>query len=174
MAFPLWRQTLQPASYNGVPFHVDVQSKASGRRIVPFEFPKLDTPMTEDMGRRIRRFIVAAYIIYSPVLDPDIISNRDDLIQELEAEGPGLLILPDGLQDMIGAPSGMVVVDHYEVTEHREKGGFIEFQIAFMEAGSATSGAPGIDTQGLVNSNATSATTQFQNSSDITNLGNQG
>ena len=174
MALPLWNQTLQPASLNGVPFHVDTQSKASGRRIVPYEFPKLDIPMTEDMGRRIRRFVVAAYIIYSPVLDPDIISNRDELIDALELEGPGLLILPDGLQNMIGAPSGMVVVDHYSVTEHREKGGFIEFEITFMEAGSATAATASVNTPAAVNNAATSATTQFQNSSDITNLGNQG
>lgn len=123
--------------------------------------------MTEDMGRRIRRFTIAAYIVYSPVLDPDIISNRDELIQELEAEGPGLLVLPTGLQNMIGAPSGMVVVDHYSVTEHREKGGFIEFEIAFIEAGQGLTLAASINTQDAVNNAATSATTQFQNSSDI-------
>jgi prophage DNA circulation protein len=123
--------------------------------------------MTEDMGRRIRRFTVAAYIVYSPVLDPDIISNRDDLIDALEIEGPGLLVLPTGLQNMIGGPSGMVVVDHYSVTEHREKGGFIEFEITFFEAGSATAATASINTQAAVNSAATSATTQFQNSSDI-------
>ena len=60
---------LQPASYNGVPFHVETAGRASGRRIVPHEFPKKDIPTAEDLGRRIRRFAVTAYIIYSPVLD---------------------------------------------------------------------------------------------------------
>jgi prophage DNA circulation protein len=176
LPFPLWRQTLQPASFNGVPFHVEVQSKTSGRRIVPYEFPKQDVPQTEDMGRRIRRFVVTAYIIYSPVLTPDYEANRDDLIAELESEGPGLLILPTGLQNMIGATSGMVVVDHYSVTERREQGGYVTFEITFMEAGSAvgTAATPAVNTQGAVTNSATSATTQFQNSSDIVNPSNQG
>ena len=165
--WPLWRQTLQPASYNGVPFHVETQSKASGRRQVPYEYPKLDTPQTEDMGRRIRRFTIDAYIIYSPSLDPDIEGNRDALIAELEAEGPGLLILPTGLQNMVGAPAGLVVVDRYSVKESREKGGFIEFEITFMEAGSSSVGQPTVDTQSTVNNNADSATQQFQQSSDM-------
>jgi prophage DNA circulation protein len=176
MAFPLWRQTLQPASFNGVPFHVETQSKTSGRRIVPYEFPKQDVPQTEDMGRRIRRFVITAYIIYSPVLTPDYEANRDALIAELEAEGPGSLILPTGLQNMVGATSGMVVVDHYSVTEHRLQGGYVTFEIAFIEAGSAvgTAATPAVNTQGAVTNNAAAATTQFQNSSDVTNLGNQG
>lgn len=61
---------LQPASYKGVPFYVETGGRSSGRRIVPHEFPKKDNyPYSEDMGRRIRRFAVTAYIIYSPVLD---------------------------------------------------------------------------------------------------------
>jgi prophage DNA circulation protein len=33
MAIPQWKLDLQPATYNGVMFHVDVNTRASGRRI---------------------------------------------------------------------------------------------------------------------------------------------
>ena len=133
---------LQPASYNGVPFYVEAESRASGRRIVAHEFPKKDIPYSEDMGRRIRRFAVTAYIIYSPVLDPDWEAHRDDLIRELEFEGNGTLQLPT----LVNEDVVTVVVDTYSLTEHREKGGYCEFQIAFTEAGQAPSAFVGTDT----------------------------
>src|SRR3954465_13549542 len=98
MALPLWRQRLQPATYNGIEFKVETQAKASGRRIVSHEFPKRDTPWAEDMGRRQRRFIIQAYIIYSPVNMPDYQAARDALVVEFEKEGPGYLVLPTGLE----------------------------------------------------------------------------
>ena len=100
MTEPLWRQNLQPASYNGVQFHVDVQAKASGRRIVQHEFPK-KCALVRRHGRRIRKFTLNAYIIYSPVNNQDWESNRDDLIAQLEADGAGLLVLLTGLQSMV-------------------------------------------------------------------------
>jgi prophage DNA circulation protein len=170
MALPIWRQNLQPASYNGIGFKVEMDSKASGRRIVPHEFPKKNIPYSEDMGRRIRRFVVNAYIIYSPAFEPDYQANRDDLIAELESEGPGLLVLPTGLQVMTDEQSGMVVVDTYTVTERRERGGYCEFEIVFLEAGQAIQTSPVTDTQGVTNSQAQDSIQQFQQSPDVTGL----
>lgn len=163
MAVPLWKLHLQPASFNGVGFHADVDSKASGRRIVPFEFPKQDTPSTEDMGRRIRRFTVRAYIIYSPVLTPDYQAARDALIAVLETEGAGLLVHPTLGTDM-------VVVDTYSVTESRERGGIAEFEINFYEAGQNVSTQPTVNTAAQVGAAAQSAIGAFQDSTDITTL----
>lgn len=163
MATAPWRLNLQPASYNGVPFHVDIDTKSGGRRLVPHEFPKRDTPWTEDMGRRVRRFSVVAYIIQSFDNGFDYRPNRDDLIAQLEALGPGTLIHPTLGQDV-------VEVDEYKITERRELGGYAEFEIQFVEAGQQTVTSPVADTPSASVSASQSAITSFQNSTDITHL----
>jgi prophage DNA circulation protein len=165
MAIPPWRLRLQPASYNSVPFKVDADSKGSGRRIVQHEWPKKNIPYAEDMGRRIRKFTIAAYIISGP-RQADYEANRDDLIAQLETEGAGILIHPTFAQDS-GLP---VVVDTYTVTEKREKGGFCEIEINFVEAGQPAFSSPLTDTQGVANSAAQSGINQFQQSPDVTGL----
>lgn len=158
-----WRLTLQPASYNGIGFHVDVESKRSGRRLVPHEFPKQDIPWTEDMGRRARRFTVNAYIVQGPSNGYNYEPNRDALIAQLELEGPGILVHPT-----LGTDS--VEVDDYTVTERREQGGMAEFEIVFLEAGQAITTTPSTATQAASTSAAQSAITSFQGSSDIGDL----
>src|SRR5215831_16913815 len=113
MAIPVWRANLQPASYKGVPFHVKVDSRRSGRRIVPHEFPKRDKPYSEDMGRKIRRFLVEAYIVSGPN-EPDYQARRDDLIVCLKTEGAGWLIHPTLGDDF-------VVVGDYDLVETAEE-----------------------------------------------------
>jgi prophage DNA circulation protein len=162
------RTVLLPASFRGVPFHVEVDARGGGRRLVPNEFPKRNIPWTEDMGRRIRHWPVSAYILYSPVLDPQWQAHRDGLLSALEADGAGMLVLPTGLHIMNDEPPGMVMVDHYTVTEHREKAGYCEFQIEFIEAGRVIAGtASMLDTQGAVNSAAENAATNLTGSSDF-------
>jgi len=160
----LWRANLQPASFRGVPFHVRADAKSGGRRLVPFEYPKKDTPYTEDMGRRVRRFRQAAYIIYSPALCNDYQTARDDLWKALEQEGPGVLVHP-----LMGVDT--VEVDHYSMIETQERGGECVFEIEFIEAGTQAfaNGTP--DTNGKVTTQAQSAANAFQLSSDISGAG---
>src|ERR1035437_4775229 len=146
---------LQAASYNGIPFFVEANSRASGRRTVTKEIPKSNNPsLTEDMGRRIRKFAVTAYIIYSPVLDPDWEASRDALIAACEADGTGTLMLPTMLADDVMP----VIVDTYSVTEHQAKGGYAEFTINFIEAGQAQAAAA--NTQDAATEAADTAQTQ--------------
>lgn len=114
---------LIPASFRGMPFHVDVGAKVSGRRNVVHEYPKRDDPYTEDMGRRARRFQISAYVIGS-----FYVLERDALVAALELEGAGTLIHPT-----MGAMQ--VVCDGYSVSESREEGGMARFEIQFVEAG---------------------------------------
>src|SRR4051794_33120998 len=116
MSISPWRVNLQPASYNGAEFKVDVDAKASGRRDVTHEFPKKDTPYTEDMGRRAKRFTITAYVI-----GPNYTFLRDALEAELESEGPGLLVHPTRGEEIVNPGP-------YSVRESREKGGFAEFE----------------------------------------------
>ena len=123
MAEPTWRMQLVPASFRGAEFHIDANSRASGRRMVLHEFPKRDIPYAEDMGRKARGFPINGYVI-----GPDYKSARDDLIDALETEGPGQLVLPTLGQ-------WQVQVRDYTVRETRQAGGMAEFEMQFVEAG---------------------------------------
>lgn len=126
MAMPsnAWRDLLLPASFNGAPFHVEAGGKSSGRRIALHEYPKNDTPNTEDMGKMATRFQLSGYVI-----GEDYLLYRELLIAACEAEGPGLLIHPS-----MGAL--MVACAGYSVTEDRQKGGMATFALEFVQAGS--------------------------------------
>ena len=141
-----WRLNLQPASYNGAGFFVDVDAKASGRRIALHEYPKRDIPYAEDMGRRAKRFTITAYVI-GPYYEDD----RDALIAQLDALGNGVLVRPTTIGDET------VVVDTYSVTERRERGGSATFEIAFVEAGQNLSALAISDTQSGVTQQVDSA-----------------
>lgn len=166
MVFPIWKLDLQPASYNGAEFHVEVQTRNGGRRIAMHQFPKRDIPYAEDMGRSARGFILVGYVI-----GDDYEIQRDLLIEQLELEGNGQLILPTSFDQKI------VVCDRYSVTERREQGGYAEISMGFSEAGIDPSTITSEDTQATVNSTANSvtggpsfqdSTNTFMQSSDIT------
>lgn len=141
MAIPPWRLRLQPASYNGVQFHVETGVRTGGRRIALHEFPKRDEPYAEDMGRRAKRFTVQAYVI-----GPDYEDQRDALISQFEREGSGRLVLPTSFDEKT------VVVETYSVTENRQRGGYAEFSITFVEAGKDLWQQTGVNTQAAVSS----------------------
>jgi prophage DNA circulation protein len=145
-----WRARLLPASFRGAGFHVETNARASGRRIAMHEFPKRDDPYAEDMGRRARRHPVTAYIVQSVLNGFDYVPERDALIDALEAEGPGLLILPT-----LGEYS--VVCAGYNVAERRERGGYCEFEIDFLESGDGVALRFFDDTAGLVEQKADDA-----------------
>src|ERR1035437_9927544 len=149
MATPQWKLDLQPASYNGVMFHVDVNTRASGRRIANHEYPKRDTPYAEDMGSKSRRFTVTGSMIGSTSTD-----DRDALIYQFELTGPGQLVLPTGMQN-IG--TGLVTIENYSVSERRERGGIATFEMMFLEFGVNTATINNPDTQGQVTSSVDSA-----------------
>jgi prophage DNA circulation protein len=156
-----WRDNLRQASFRGVPFHVEVGAKSSGRRIVVHEYPKRDLPYAEDMGRRAKRFTITGYFIQYPndqaalddssaaslLLRRDYRLARDELIRALETEGPGALVHPT-LQEAYG--DLMVVAEGYAASESRERGGFCVVDMQFVEVGSPGNDEPLRDTQGPV------------------------
>ena len=58
-----WRDTLQPASFRGVPFEVDDMSAKFGRRNVEHAYPQRDRGFVEDLGRAGRRFSVVGFVL---------------------------------------------------------------------------------------------------------------
>ncbi|TCR60938.1 DNA circularization N-terminal domain-containing protein [Bosea sp. BK604] len=140
-----WRDRLRPASFRGVEFHVELGARSGGRRLAPHEYPKRDDPYTEDMGRRGRAFSVIGYLI-GPVFTAD----RDALIDALEREGAGQLVLPTGL-------SMRVMCTTYNSAERRERGGYVEIDMQFLEAGTQEPLRTSDDTQAKVTESAEKA-----------------
>src|SRR5215831_18137756 len=59
----LWRLRLRQAMFKGAAFHVETQGRVSGRRTVVHEYPKLDYPYAEDLGRHAVRYQITGYVI---------------------------------------------------------------------------------------------------------------
>ena len=146
MTISPWRMNLQPATYNGVLFFVEVDSKHGGRRKHLHEFPKKDIPYLEDLGRRAKHFTVVGYVI-----GPNYEDMRDALIAQLESGSDGRLQHPTYKSvDQVG-------IENYTVIERRERGGYAEFEMSFVELGADSNALVQPDTQGAVNSSANDA-----------------
>ncbi|HEY7419781.1 MAG TPA: DNA circularization N-terminal domain-containing protein [Ktedonobacteraceae bacterium] len=146
-----WRDALmQQASFKGVIFHVETGARLSGRRTVVHEYPKRNDPYSEDMGRQARRFHIQGYLIYRPN-NPlyEYTSQRYALYSALESDDAGKLIHPSI------APGGMqCMCERFTMVENRQRGGFTEFEMQFVEAGSAGNSMEIINTVSQVASQA--------------------
>lgn len=143
-----WRLILLrvPASWRGKIFHVEQGSRTSGRRVVTHEYPKRDLPYGEDMGRHARRFQFSGYLIYRPG-NPvyEYVSQRDALMEALEKPDVGDLIHP-----VFARTPMQALCERYSMSETREKGGFTQFDMSFVEAGAVTSLVSTTDTASAV------------------------
>jgi prophage DNA circulation protein len=141
-----WRNLLlsEQASFRGVMFHVESGGRSSGRRVVSHEYPKRNDNHAEDMGRQARRFQFSGYLVYKP-LSPnssgdsvryDYVARRTELYTALEEDGSARLVHPvfckGGLQAMC---------ERFTMTESRERGGYTQFEMQFIEAGSPVKSA---------------------------------
>ncbi|APW38961.1 hypothetical protein RD110_18580 [Rhodoferax koreense] len=82
-------ESLQPASFRGVPFYVDAAGVEVGRRVQVHEYPQRDQPWAEDLGRATRSFTVDAFVV-----GPGYIADANALIAAAEEEGTGTLVHP--------------------------------------------------------------------------------
>lgn len=83
------QKQLQKATFRGVPFEVTASDVTGGRRVVVHEFPQRDKPEPEDLGRSVRGFTVAGFVV-----GVDYIKRAGDLIAALEQPGAGTLVHP--------------------------------------------------------------------------------
>lgn len=146
---------LREASFRGARFEVDDVEASGGRRVVLHEYPLRDTPYSEDLGRRAREFSVRGYIIQGRTYD--YATARADVLKALEAYGPGELVHP-----WHGEVN--VVVDDYRLRESMERGGLLELDIRFREAGQLANPTASADTAKGVASAASSARQALKNS----------
>jgi len=160
-----WRDLIvsQPASFRGLVFHIETGSKISGRRTVLHEYPKRNEPYAEDMGRAARRFQFSGYLIYRPrklnETNPilyDYVQQRKKLYDALEQDDAGILIHP-----VFASGSGiMVMCDRFSMTESREKGGYTQFEMSFVVAGTPVGSlGASVNSSGQVTKNAQAAET---------------
>jgi len=119
-----WREKLQAASFRGVPFFVEGDDAAFGRRTQVHEYPQRDKPFAEDMGRATREYNLQAFLV-----GPDYMAARDKLLAALEQPGPGQLVHPFYGQVVVSI-QGKARVSH-----NRQSGGMCEVAISFVEAG---------------------------------------
>jgi len=151
-----WRQILlgEQASFRGVIFNVESGGRSSGRRAVVHEYPKRNDPYAEDMGRHARRFQFSGYLIYRPS-NPlyEYTSQRQQLYEALEADDIGRLVHP------VFAPGGIdALCERFSMVESRERGGFTQFEMQFVEAGKVVSAlGVSVDTFSNVATNAAAA-----------------
>ena len=129
-----WRQSFQPASFKGATFWCEVNNFEAGHRLVIHEFPKKDKCYTESMGKRHFAFSIRAYCIQNvrpgPGSDRDYRRPRDRLLQALEEGGKGTLILPFQREKA----NREVMCRQFRMTEEDRLGGYVVFDIQFVEA----------------------------------------
>jgi prophage DNA circulation protein len=141
-----WRMMMLPASFNGIPYHVEQQSRQSGRRIVLHEYPKRDQPYAEDMGRSAVRYQVTGYLV-----GPNYNLLKLALVTMLQNATIGLLIDP-----YLPIPL-LCVCERFSTTESRERGGYCAVEMQFTEAGLPGNTFAPVNTPADVNAKADAA-----------------
>lgn len=120
---PLQKQ-LQQASFRGVPFQVTGSDVTGGRRVLIHEFPQRDKPQHEDLGRSVRGFTVAGFVVGA-----DYIKRAGELIAALEQPGSGTLVHPwHGTMQV-------TLRSDFRVSYDSRGLGMASFELPFMEAG---------------------------------------
>jgi prophage DNA circulation protein len=160
-----WRQDYRPGSFRSALFHCEAISKENARRIVTHQFPKKELPYSEDMGRNALAWSVRGYCIQfgsdrpnSQLYLRDYRIPRDALLKALKQEGPGLLKLP------LMTPM-IVVCPRYRITEEAKLGGYVVFDMQFVEYGSPPFNEDIQAQQALI----TAANTLSQTATDLMN-----
>jgi prophage DNA circulation protein len=126
----VWRDNLVPASFRGAVFHVETSGRRSGRRTVVHEYPKRNVPYSEDMGRSAVKWSFTGYLILRDKgIGGNLLSQIGNLIGALEADDAGFLVHPT-----LGAM--LVMCENYSYSDKRTAGGYVEFDMQFVEAGS--------------------------------------
>ena len=125
-----WNKAFRHASFRGVPFWVEVEEFAGGRRVSVQHVAYGERPITEDFGQAARSTPIAAYLT-----GDDADTKAAALNAALSAPGPGFLILP-----MQGARFAHAT--DFRQLRLRDRGGMIRFDIGFLDAGSIVSFAP--------------------------------
>jgi len=113
---------LHAASYQNIPFLMKKGTTTGGRKVVSHEFVRSDRRFVEDLGLDNRIFKIKAIIT-----GDDYLIKRENLLQELERPGQGILLHP---------LYGRVTVTPlpYSINEDLQKTGMAVLDLTFQEA----------------------------------------
>ncbi len=139
-----WKERFRQGSFRGAAFFIDAADSDFGRRVVSHEFPQVEAPFVEDLGRKARKFSVECY-----VLGNEYLTARDLLLVALEKKGPGTLVHP--LYGRIH-----VHVEGVKVRDSSTETRMARFQISFVESGDTVLPAVSTDTVAVVKAAAIS------------------
>lgn len=120
-----WHTKLRPSSFRGVPFEVRAREGETGRRGPDHEYPDRDEGFPEDIGKKLRRYKVEAFLLASK-LGGNYLPAKNKLLEALEQKGPGEYI------DLWG-DSWQVQVRGVTWRESVAEGGCVAFNITFVE-----------------------------------------
>jgi prophage DNA circulation protein len=119
-----WRKTLLPASFRGVPFHVQGEDLSGGRRLAKHELAGGEATLVEDIGRSTKTHDVTAYLI-GDTADVKALA----LQAACDTAGPGMLVMPmDG--------GRMAHAEGFRRSREKDKAGYVAFDVAFIPVGS--------------------------------------
>lgn len=92
----LFSDSIQQASWRGVPFAVELEQGSYGRRLAEHEYPFRDGEWPEDMGKRARRFRIQGFLIGNSLIygGGDLQDQRAALESAAEQKGVGILVHP--------------------------------------------------------------------------------
>lgn len=122
-----WRDTVTPASLDGVDFLFKTLATKIGRRTVLHEFPNRDEPFAEDLGRKAREYKIQAFII-----GDNYPAERDRLMSVIEAGGDHTFS-----HAYLGSFT-VKILGEVDVTESDEEGGMVRFDgLTLVESGLA-------------------------------------
>lgn len=118
-----WRDTLKTGSFKGVEFKTEAHDHEFGRRVDVNEYPFRDTPFSQDLGAKAKRYSISAYVI-----GENYHIQRDALKAAIEEGGAGILIHPS-----FGTLN--VIPETIRLSESNKEGGMAIFSLNFVEAG---------------------------------------
>lgn len=120
-----WKDNLQQASFQGIPFEIEGHSAEFGRRIVSHAFPFRDKPYNEDLGKKQRTFQITGFLV-----GDNYFAVRDKLIAAIEKGKQGELVHP-----YLGTMQ--VECATLSVSENFNKGRYCTLNFTFIESGNS-------------------------------------
>lgn len=120
-----WTQTLRAASFRGVPFQVEHEGFSGGRNIVTHEYVNSEDVISEDKGRKARRYRLTAYIANDLA---DV--HGAALVAALTAPGAGTLVLP------MQGPVEVMIAGDITTSHTKDRLGYLGIEFEAVEAGS--------------------------------------
>lgn len=124
--------SLQQASFRGIPFGVYAHEQRFGRRQAVHEYPNRDKPWAEDMGRSTRPFTITGFLVTDSLVygGGDVIDQFKQMAAAAETKGPGTLIHP-----LLGTLQVSVLDGGLAIAGRWDEGRKLEFTLSCIESG---------------------------------------